>query len=103
MGGGRIVRDRLWFYLTYRESYAENTIPGMFFNRNGGDPTKWLVDFDTSRPAFNDTRRAELHRAHHVAGLAAQQDQLHGLRAVQLGATATGGGSARRGRRKRRG
>jgi hypothetical protein len=56
MGGGRIVRDKLWFYLTYRESYAENTIPGMWFNRNGGDPTKWLVDFDLSRPAFNDTR-----------------------------------------------
>src|SRR6185436_14586472 len=34
MGGGPIVRDRLWFYLTYRESYAENTIPGMWFNRN---------------------------------------------------------------------
>jgi hypothetical protein len=56
MGGGRIVRDRLWFYLTYRETYGENTIPGMFFNRNAGDPTKWLVDFDTSRPAFNDVR-----------------------------------------------
>ena len=54
MGGGRIIRDRLWFYLTYREVYAENTIPGMFFNRNAGDPTKWLVDLDTSRPAFND-------------------------------------------------
>jgi hypothetical protein len=56
MGGGRIVRDKLWFYLTYRESYAENTIPGMFFNKNGGDPTKWLVDLDATRPAFNDTR-----------------------------------------------
>jgi hypothetical protein len=56
MGGGRIVRDKLWFYLTYRESYAENTTPGMFFNKNGGDPTKWLVDFDTTRPGFNDTR-----------------------------------------------
>ncbi|MEO8258962.1 MAG: carboxypeptidase regulatory-like domain-containing protein [Acidobacteriota bacterium] len=56
MGGGRIVRDRLWFYMSYRESYAENTVPGMFFNRNGGDPTKWLVDLDTSRPAFSDTR-----------------------------------------------
>ena len=55
MGGGKIVRDRLWFYLTYRQSYAENTIPGMFANRNGGDPTKWLVDFDTSRVGFNDT------------------------------------------------
>jgi hypothetical protein len=56
MGGGKIVRDRLWFYLTYRESYAENTIPGMWFNKNAGDPTKWLVDFDLNRPAFSDTR-----------------------------------------------
>ena len=55
MGGGRIIRDKLWFYLTYREVVAENTVPGMFFNRNAGDPTKWLVDFDTSRPAFVDS------------------------------------------------
>ena len=54
MGGGRIIRDKLWFYMTYREVYAENTIPGMFFNKNAGDPTKWFVDFDTSRPAFTD-------------------------------------------------
>ena len=54
MGGGRIVRDKLWFYLTYREVGAENTVPGMFFNRNAGDPTKWIVDFDTSRLAYND-------------------------------------------------
>jgi hypothetical protein len=55
MGGGPIKRDRLWFYASYREVYAENTIPGMFFNKNAGDPTKWLVEFDTTRPAFNDS------------------------------------------------
>src|SRR5262245_13131167 len=55
MGGGRIVRDKLWFYLTYREVTAENTIPGMFFNKNAGEPTKWLVDFDTSRPSYADS------------------------------------------------
>jgi hypothetical protein len=27
----------------------------MFFNRNAGDPTQWLVDFDTSRPALTDS------------------------------------------------
>ena len=54
MGGGRIIRDKLWFYLTYRSLSAENTVPGMFFNRNAGDPTKWVVDFDTSQPAYND-------------------------------------------------
>jgi carboxypeptidase family protein len=56
MGGGRIVRDKLWFYVTYRETYGENTIPGMWFNKNAGDPTKWFVDFDLNRPAFNDVR-----------------------------------------------
>jgi hypothetical protein len=55
MGGGRLVRDKLWFYLSYREVTAENTVPGMFFNKNAGDPTKWLVDFDTTRPAFVDS------------------------------------------------
>ena len=55
MGGGPIKRDKLWFYATYREVYAENTIPGMFVNRNAGDPTKWLVDFDQSRPGFTDS------------------------------------------------
>ena len=55
MGGGPIKRDKLWFYASYREVYAENTVPGMFFNKNAGDPTKWLVDFDTSRPAFVDS------------------------------------------------
>jgi acetyl esterase/lipase len=55
MGGGRIVRDKLWFYLTYREVVAENTVPGMFFNRNAGNPNAWIVDFDTSRPAFVDS------------------------------------------------
>jgi hypothetical protein len=55
MGGGPIKRDRLWFYLTYREIYSENTVPGMWFNKNAGDPTKWTVDFDLNRPAFRDS------------------------------------------------
>src|SRR5258706_13732659 len=46
MGGGRIVRDKLWFYLTYREWGADNTVPGMFINRNAGNPNAWTVDFD---------------------------------------------------------
>ncbi|HEU4690746.1 MAG TPA: TonB-dependent receptor [Vicinamibacterales bacterium] len=54
MGGGRIIRDKLWFYATYRSLTAENTVPGMFSNRNAGDPTKWVVDFDTGRAAYND-------------------------------------------------
>jgi hypothetical protein len=55
MGGGRIVRDKLWFYTTYRQTGSERTVPGMWFNRNAGNPNAWTVDFDRSRPAFNDT------------------------------------------------
>jgi len=54
MGGGPIVRDRLWFFTTLRVWGAHNTVPGIFWNRNAGDVTKWGVDFDFSRPAIND-------------------------------------------------
>ena len=54
MGGGRIVRDKLWFYLTYRQTGGERTVPGMWFNKNAGNPNAWTVDFDRDRPAFND-------------------------------------------------
>ena len=54
MGGGRLVRDKLWFYLTYRQTGGERTVPGMWFNRNAGNPNAWTVDFDRDRPAFND-------------------------------------------------
>jgi hypothetical protein len=53
-GGGRLIRNKLWFYLTYREASAESTVPGMWFNKNAGNPNAWVVDFDKARPAFND-------------------------------------------------
>jgi hypothetical protein len=57
MSGGRIIQDRLWFYSTYRQTGGKSTVPGMFWNKNAGDPTKWIVDFDRSKPAF--TNRVE--------------------------------------------
>jgi hypothetical protein len=49
--GGPIVRDRVWFYTNLREEGSERTVPGMFANKNAGDPTKWLYEADTTRPA----------------------------------------------------
>jgi hypothetical protein len=51
MFGGRILPDRLWFYATFRQTGAENTVPGMWWNRNAGNPNAWTVDFDRSRAA----------------------------------------------------
>ena len=33
---------------------AENTEPGMYFNRNAGDPTKWSYEPDLTQPSFSD-------------------------------------------------
>lgn len=55
MGGGRIVRDRLWFYTTYRQTGADQTVPGMWVNKNAGNPNLWTVDFDRTQQAHADT------------------------------------------------
>ena len=55
MGGGRIIRDKLWFYSTYRQTGAKNSVPGMWWNRNAGNPNAWTVDFDKSEQAFTNT------------------------------------------------
>jgi hypothetical protein len=54
--GGPIIRDRLWFYgLAYYRG-QESTVPGMFYNKNAGDITKWTYEADTSRPAASGGR-----------------------------------------------
>jgi hypothetical protein len=55
MGGGPIRRDRLWFYLTERDWGADNTVPGMFVNKNAGNPNAWNYQPDLNQPAFSDT------------------------------------------------
>lgn len=47
--GGRILRDKLWFYSAVR--YAENSqyIAGLYYN---ADPTAWVYRPDLGRPAF---------------------------------------------------
>ena len=83
MGGGRIVRDKLWFYLTYRETGASSTVPGMWFNRNAGNPNSWTVDFDQEPAGVHRPEEPDRDRPHHLAGDAPQQDQSLLVGAVQ--------------------
>ena len=55
MGGGKIVKDKLWFYLTYRQVVSNNTVPGMWVNKNANNPNSWVVDFDLTQPAYTDS------------------------------------------------
>jgi hypothetical protein len=49
--GGPIKRDAAWFFFQFRDQGSHRTIPGMFANKNMGDPTKWTYERDTTRPA----------------------------------------------------
>jgi hypothetical protein len=53
-GGGRIVRDKLWFFGTARYNRATDYSP-IYYNLNAGDPTSWTYAPDISRgPASDD-------------------------------------------------
>jgi hypothetical protein len=39
----------------YRQVGGERTVPGMFQNTNAGNPNSWVVNFDTSKQAFNNS------------------------------------------------
>jgi hypothetical protein len=39
--GGPIVRDKVWFYGTYRYQISRQNVASMYVNLNAGDPTKW--------------------------------------------------------------
>ena len=49
--GGPIKRDKLWFYASGRSQGAYLFAPGMFYNNNANDPTKWTYSPDLNRPA----------------------------------------------------
>ena len=53
--GGPIKKDRLWFFYNTRYTSSGSSLPGMFYNLNAGDPSKWTYVADQSRPAENTT------------------------------------------------
>ena len=46
--GGPIFRDRMWFFGNYRRVDAADAQPGIYANKNAGDPTKWTYEPDLS-------------------------------------------------------
>jgi hypothetical protein len=49
--GGPIKRDRVWFFGQFRDEGSHRTVPGMFANKNFGDPTMRTYVADLNRPA----------------------------------------------------
>ena len=51
--GGRIIRDRLWFYSAFRKSVTSTFIPGLYFNQT---PLGWAYTPDLTKQAFLQNR-----------------------------------------------
>jgi hypothetical protein len=56
--GGPIQKDKLWFFVQFRNEGSYRTVPGMFANLNMGnanvlDKNSWLYAADTTRPAVS--------------------------------------------------
>ena len=49
--GGPLKRDKVWFFASGRSQGAYLFAPGIFYNKNENDPTKWNYDPDLTRPA----------------------------------------------------
>ncbi len=52
--GGPIVRDKLWFFSTFRYQISRQNVASMWVNKNAGDATKWTYDPDKSQQAVDD-------------------------------------------------
>jgi hypothetical protein len=50
--GGPVVKDRIWFYGIAREEGSHRSVPGMYANKNAGDPTKWTYAADLTRQSI---------------------------------------------------
>jgi hypothetical protein len=55
--GGPVMRDKLWFFFNHRRIDAADAQPGIFANKNAGDPTKWTYEPDFSRQGRIDQSR----------------------------------------------
>ena len=94
MGGGRIIRDKLWFYSTYRQIGAEQHGARHVGQQERRQPERLDGRFRPEPAGVQTTPGAKRDRAPHVAGDAAQQVQPQLVGADTTTRTAKGGGTA---------
>jgi hypothetical protein len=60
--GGPIKRDKLWFFGNLRSFGSQNDVPGLYANRNAGNPNSFTYVADTSLKSrnANDKKIAEI-------------------------------------------
>ena len=94
--GGPIVRDKLWFFGTYRYQISRQNVASMWVNKNAGNPNEMDLRRRTRRQqAIGDGTWKNGSRAADLAGDAAQQDQRLDERPVPRASTASAAATVR--------
>jgi hypothetical protein len=75
--GGPIKKNRLWFFYSTSYMGSGNSLPGMFYNKNEGDITKWLYEPDFSRPASNGNSPGTIRPTLRLTAQVTQRDKLN--------------------------
>ncbi|HVZ20755.1 MAG TPA: carboxypeptidase regulatory-like domain-containing protein [Vicinamibacterales bacterium] len=88
--GGPIVRDKLWFFGTFRYLTSDQNVASMWVNKNAGDPTKWTYDPDKSQQAVTDGRWKQSNAR--VTWQASPNNKLNFWNSVQYSCIACSGG-----------
>jgi len=70
-GGGPIVQDKLWFFLTHTSRRADMTAPGLFYSK---DPGAFIYQPDLSRPGIDEAIARE--QSFNITWQATSQDKL---------------------------
>jgi len=52
--GGPIVKDRLWYYFSWRQQGSRRNILNVYYNQNAGDPNQWYYKPNFNQPAYYD-------------------------------------------------
>ena len=72
--GGPIVQDRLWYYFSFRVQGSRQNTQNVFYNKNAGNASSFPVRARSQQAGLLRSHVGELHAAHHVANIGAQQD-----------------------------
>src|SRR3954468_22124955 len=52
--GGPIVKDKLWYYMSWRQQGSRRNILNVYYNQNAGDPSQWYYNPNFNQPAYYD-------------------------------------------------
>jgi hypothetical protein len=75
--GGPLKKDKLWFFYATNYMGSGSSLPGMYYNKNAGDITKWTYVPDFNRPAENGNSPGTIRPTLRLTAQVSSRDKLN--------------------------